>query len=321
MLSLALLLSFTVLVSTVGRRALRNAAWVQRAPRLGILAWLVAAGSTALALLLAGFTLLLPDLHFSADLAGLVDACVAEVRERYSTPAGFVLSWAGATLAAVAFARLLIIGAVEQGQTLWQRRSMRRDLAAIGHSEPAHEHGTNYVSLNQDVALIYCVPGRKNAAIVVTSGARSLLSQDELAAALRHERVHLRRRHHIPIHISRVMAAAFLQRGLFREAAEQIALLAEMDADDGARHMPGLGGALARLALASTPAAALGAGGPSVIHRLRRLQAAPAPLSVAERSGVRFGVFAVMTTPLAIALIPTLQALMFDCCGATSPLF
>lgn len=320
MLSLALLLCFATSVATVGRRTLRTAVWVQRAPRLGIVAWLAAVGATALALLLAGFTLLLPDLHLSSDLALLVDACVAEVRERYSTPLGSALSALGATLAAVALVRLLVVGAFEHGQSLSQRHAMRRDLAAIGHSE-SRDHGTRFVSLDQEAALIYCVPGRKNATVVVTSGARSLLSHEELAAALGHERAHLRRRHHIPIHLSRVMATAFLQRGLFKEAADQVALLAEMDADDGARHLPGLEGALARLALASTPVAALGAGGPSVIHRLRRLQAPPEPLSLAGRSGVRLCVFAIMLTPLAIAFMPTIQALMFDCCGATGPLF
>lgn len=318
MLSLVLLLAFAALVGTVGRRVLREAAWVQRAPRLGIWAWLAAATSVAIALLLAGFTLLLPDLHFSTDLARMVHACVAEVRERYSTPTGNALPWIVAAIAAVALVRLLIIGALEHGSTLWRRHVLRRDLAMVGRREPACEHSDDYVSLDESAALIYCVPGRKNATVVVTSGARSLLSHDELAAALRHERAHLRRRHHIPILVSRVLAVAFLQRGIFGEAATQVALLAEMDADDGARHMPGLQGALARLALASSPAAALGAGGGTVIQRLRRLQQSPVPLGLSARIAVRVGVAAVVVAPLAIALVPTVQALMFDCCGATT---
>lgn len=318
MLSLVLLLVFAFLVGTVGRRALRGASWVHRAPRLGIWAWLATASSVALALLLAGFTLLLPDLHFSTDLARMVHACVAEVRERYSTPTGNALPWIVATVASVALLRVLIVGALEHGSTIWRRHILKRDLAAVGRREPACEHSDAYVSLDETAALIYCVPGRRNATVVVTSGAQSLLSHDELAAALGHERAHLRRRHHIPILVSRVLAVAFLQRGIFGEAATQVALLAEMEADDGARHLPGLQGALARLALASSPASALGAGGATVIQRLRRLESAPAPLGLPARFAVRAGVVAVVAAPLAIALVPTLQALMFDCCGATS---
>jgi hypothetical protein len=93
-----------------------------------------------------------------------------------------------------------------------------------------------------------------------------------------------RGRHHLLVSLVGSPAAAFPRVPALRQAHEQVARLAEMLADDAASAAsPRLTVAGALLALgaaaAPVPAAGLGAGGSATGDRIRRLLAAPAPLS------------------------------------------
>jgi Zn-dependent protease with chaperone function len=83
----------------------------------------------------------------------------------------------------------------------------------------------------------YCVAGRP-AAIVVTSGALTVLDPPQLRAVLAHERAHLAHGHHVLATVTRALAAA-LPVPLFTRGAAEVARLAEMSADDTAARASG----------------------------------------------------------------------------------
>jgi hypothetical protein len=88
----ALLLTYAILVGTLGGRRLATAAWPQRSPRLGIWTWRAFTASIVLAAVLAGAALAVPTLPVSSSLAMLLDACQLAILEQYSTPGGAAVS-------------------------------------------------------------------------------------------------------------------------------------------------------------------------------------------------------------------------------------
>ena len=151
--------------------------------------------------------------------------------------------------------------------------------------------------------------------IVVTTAARDLLSPDQLAATLEHERAHLRLRHHRAILAADVLTAALGWTGLRRSYAAQVRRLAEMAADDRAAHKFGrrtLASALLAMCSAPVPtwsgeAGALAMTGADPAERIRRLIAAPSgaagPL---VRALVPAVTAAVLVLPVVLALGPAI---------------
>jgi beta-lactamase regulating signal transducer with metallopeptidase domain len=136
------------------------------------------------------------------------------------------------------------------------------------------------VILDHDEPAVYCLPGRQRR-IVVSSGALRLLDDEQLAAALAHERAHMDQRHDLVLAWSEGLANAFPKVRLFARAHTETLRLVELLADDtAARSVERLTLAEALLNLAGTPApaAALGAGGTTAAVRVRRLIAPHRPL-------------------------------------------
>jgi len=107
------------------------------------------------------------------------------------------------------------------------------------------------------------------------------------------------------------LAAAFPRVPAFRMAREQVARLAELAADDAAAvASPRLEVAGALLAMGAPPAgaAALGAGGSSAASRVRRLIAAPAPLSRVAAAAGALAVAALVAFPLLVVAAPAAAA-------------
>jgi len=114
--------------------------------------------------------------------------------------------------------------------------------------------------------------------VVVSTAALAVLGPGQLQAVLAHERAHLRSRHHLTLTASSALARAFPHVPLLAQASAELAVLAEMAADDAAarRHDPGdLAAALVILARAGVRAAALTASGPAATARIHRLLAPP----------------------------------------------
>ena len=104
----------------------------------------------------------------------------------------------------------------------------------------------------------------------------------------------------------------------FRHAHEQVARLVELLADDAATAAaPRLAVAEALLALAAPASAAtpaLAAGGSATGARIRRLAAAPAPLSQSAAMTGRLAVAALITVPLLVLAGPAIAAIGANCC-------
>ncbi|MGH3739567.1 MAG: hypothetical protein ACRDT6_28805, partial [Micromonosporaceae bacterium] len=104
---------------------------------------------------------------------------------------------------------------------------------------------------------------------------------------------------------------------LFRHAADQVSELVEMLADDAAaahadRHTHA--SALVALAEGATPTAALAAGGPQALARVRRLLSPHRPLGLLRRATTTVIVALVVALPLVVALAPALAAAQTPYC-------
>lgn len=86
--------------------------------------------------------------------------------------------------------------------------------------------------LEHAVPAAFCVPGWRNGArIVVSRGTLELLTRDQLAAPIEHERGHLRQHHSSIISLADVVGTA-VACGALRSYPSQVRRLAEMAADD-----------------------------------------------------------------------------------------
>ena len=251
-----------------GGPALLRRDWPAYAPRLAILAWLALSASCVVAAVLAAVALVVPaGLSWSG---GMGDPSSA-------TPGGPAVAAAGLLLAAAILTRAGWCLARALAGNRRERRAHAAFLAAAGRADPT----LGAIVLDQDVPAVYCLPGGAGR-IVVSSSALAALRPGHLQAALAHERAHLRAHHHAMLTWAAALGRAFPVVPLLAQAAGQLAVLAEMAADDAAvrRHPAGdLAAALVVLAKAGARAAVLTsrltAGGPAAIARIQRLLAPP----------------------------------------------
>jgi beta-lactamase regulating signal transducer with metallopeptidase domain len=157
------------------------------------------------------------------------------------------------------------------------------------------------------------MPGA-NHPVVLTTAAVRLLDDTQLAAVLAHERAHQSGRHHLLVSLAAIPAAAFSWVPAFRHARSEVARLAELAADDvAAVRSPRLAVAEALLTLGAAPvvpaaAWALAAGGSTAAARVRRLIAAPNPLSRAASAAGALAVAALVALPLVLLAAPAFGA-------------
>ena len=316
MIAAAGLLAYAALLLTAGAAALARAAWPDRAPRLGIAAWLALSASAIASVMLGGLALMVPTQRVSGGLAWLLEACEMALRAQYAQPGGAALAGAGAMLAAAVAVRVTwctvatLAATVRAGSRhghrlrLAGRPDARLDAIVISHDEPA----------------AYCVPGTGRP-IVLTTAALRLLDDAQLTAVLAHERAHQDGRHHLLVWLAAVPAAAFGRVAAFRHARDQVARLAELAADDAAAaRSPRLAvaGALLTLGAAPAGAGALGAGGSTAAARIRRLIAAPNPLGRAARAAGALAVTALIALLLILLAAPAAGAFGSGYCPETA---
>lgn len=307
------LLGYAALLLTVAASALAGATWPDRAPRLGIGAWFALAGTAVGSVVLAGAVLLLPADRVRTELALLLAECVRTLCDCCARPGGTVLGGVGAALAVLVTGRLawaIMAGLAERARAV---RRHRRGLRLAGRSAP----GLGAVIIDHDVPAAYCLPGTRRP-IVVTSAAVRALDEVQLTAVLAHEKAHQHGRHHLLVALAAAPAAAFPGVPGFCHLRDQVARLAELAADDAAAaSSPRLAVAGALLALGTSAtvggAAALGAGG-ATAARVRRMIAAPNPLSRTAAAGWRLAVALLIAIPLAALTAPVILALAESCC-------
>jgi Zn-dependent protease with chaperone function len=284
-----------------GAPLLARAGWPGRAPRLAIAAWLALAYSAVASVVLAGLALLVPTERLSGVLARLLVVCGMALREKYAHPGGPALAAAGGVLAAIVAARLAWCAVATLAATV--RAGRRHQLRLRLAGRPDERLGAIVIDHNEPAA--YCMTGARRP-VVVTTAALRLLDDTQLAAVLAHERAHQAGRHHLLVALA-VPAAAFPLVPAFAHARDKVARLAELAADDiAAARSPRLAVAEALLALGSAPAVAwaLGAGGSTAAERVRRLIAAPDPLSRTASTAGGLTVAALSALPLILLAAP-----------------
>ena len=282
------LAAYAVLVG-FGAPAVLCRAWVGRSPRTVVGLWLTLTASWLAAVVLAGLGLAMPltwqAASSPADLTGRTPGFVA----------GTVLTAAVALRAAWCLARGLAAARCEH-------RAHAAFLAVAGRPDQA----LGAVILDGEAPAFYCLP-RGRHRVVISAGALSRLSPGQLQAVLAHERAHLRGHHHRMLAVAAALARAFPAIPLFARAPGELAVLAEMTADDAAarRHDPAdLAAALVTLAGAGRHSAALAAGGPAAIARIQRLLAPRLRPRLPARVTRLAAGLAALAIPAAIAGLP-----------------
>jgi bla regulator protein blaR1 len=307
----AALAAYAVCAGALGPRLLGRANWAERAPRLGILTYLAAAWSVVAAFGLAGLTLTVHATALGGGLSRLIGACVLRLRAEYATPGGGGVAWSGLTLAAAVAAWTAVAAVTHLRAVRGQAVRTAQAVRLVGRPEP--ELGAVLVEHLQPA--VYCVAG-PHPTVVMTTGALQALDPGQVDAVLAHERAHLACHHHRFLAIARIGRQVFPFIPLMRDAAGQVARLAEMHADDAAtagRDARPLATALAVLACAGvgpvpeTPA--LAAAGTDAVHRIQRLLAPAEPLGPVRRHLLRAAAAGLALVPLLLALAPAMVAL------------
>ena len=295
MVASAAVLGCALLLVALAPPRLAEELWPRRAPALGLLLWQalgLAGGLLALELLVTVALAPLGDDHL--DALGAATSHPGEVG---------VVSWALLAAAAVLLARLTGVLVASATRTLRARRRHRRLVDLV--TTPAPELGARVVA--HDVPVAYCLPGLRSR-VVLSRGALDLLDRPELDAVLAHERAHLAQRHDLVVLPFVALAATFRQLPPVRVAADQVALLVEMLADDVAarRHSrAALAQALAKVG-AGVPDGALGAADSGVLARAERLRNPLRPLPRRTAAGVLVGTAAIALLPVTGVLVPLL---------------
>ncbi|MBS42732.1 MAG: Zn-dependent protease with chaperone function [Nocardioides sp.] len=217
-----------------------------------------------------------------------------------AAPGELVLTRDVVTLAALAVTVLvlgrLLLSGHRVGTALRRARSEHREqVDLLGRREAG-----DLRVLAHDVPLAYCVPAaRGGARVVVTEGALSRLDEGEVRAVLGHERAHLRARHDLVLEFFDVLHRAFPRVVQSRAALAEVRLLAEVLADRSAARdagAPAVARALVAVAAGRAPAAAMGAGGPDLLERVRLLgDVRPRPAQAA----------ATVALAVAVVVLPT----------------
>ena len=308
------LIIFALVTAVLGPLLLRRFDWLDRAPRLGILAWQALTASVVLAIVLVGLSLAVPNIPWTTDLAALIDACAMVLRAQYSTPGGAAVSATGAVLALAVISRLgycLITGRISA------RRARKRQLDAlviVGR----RRHGSGALVVDHPSAAAYCLPGRQQT-VVFTTAALGALDEDQFAAVLAHERAHLRGHHHLILAAAEALRRAFPQVSAFGVAHTELLCLVEMLADDNAvRNSSRLTVATALVRLAernAAPATALAAGGDTALSRVRRLVAPANSLGPARTIAATLAAAALIALPLVVLAVPAASASQHDPCS------
>lgn len=310
MIGSIVLVGFGLFLAASGQWLVGRALRPEAAPALGVVAWL-ATSAAALLSFGTGAALLCRYVWTSTSGLGLFERCLQLLAHARTTEPVALAGVLGLLALLAGTARLVWCGARQSWTAGRDQRAQRRRLAHLAHPHPS-EPGVQVI--DQAQAAAFCLPRRGRGEVYLTRAALEVLSSVELAAVLEHERAHLRGRHALAVSFATVLRAAFPFVPLFRAAAVVLPRLVEMAADDAAARLTDrrtVATALLRLAEETTPAGAFGAGGSTVVSRVRRLVAPTEPLS-----GIRIVVAGALmplalVAPLAVAVLAPAAACPF----------
>lgn len=305
-----LLLTWAVVAATCGGRIIDRGPWQYLSPRNGVLAWQALSFSVVLAAALAGVALALPWLPLQSYLADSLGTHSPVVIAHYETPLGAWPGIVGLTAVAGCLAALGLSICQFCLRDRARRRHHRHLLTLMGRRHP-----DGFTVIDTDVPVAYCLPGRSGA-VVLSSAALELLTEDERKLVVGHELRHLSARHHLPLVLAEALGRTFPAVPLFKHAATRVRVLVEMSADDSAstaHERRSLARALVAMGSGARPEAALGASDTAAVERVKRLASPPRRRS---RTGVLIApaIGVVLAMPLALAAAPGIEAATRDCC-------
>ncbi|MGW8437899.1 M56 family metallopeptidase [Nocardiopsis sp. NPDC055879] len=295
-----------------GPYVVRRASWVERAPRLGIVAWQTLSTAFVTSLVLGGLALSVPDLRLGTDLATLLQACLAALRAQYATPGGATIGASGAALALLVLLRCGWRVTVTLLRATTDRHRHRETLRLLG----SHPHQSGAVVIEHAVPAAYCLPGMRRQ-IVLTSGAIDALSEEQLRSVLAHERAHLSGRHDLVAALAIGLRTTFPGLALFRVVSEETTRLLELVADDAAArstHRLVAAEAMLNVAGQPSPAGAFAAGGSGTGTRVRRLIAGVRPFGRARTALASGATAALIALPIGVFTGPAATLLDTACC-------
>jgi Zn-dependent protease with chaperone function len=291
-MSATLHLVLTLVLCTVMVPPLARARWVWRSPRTGILLWQMV--SLAWVLCALGTLFALGLAPFGTDIPTALGLWL----DGGSLPAG--------STAVVVVGFLLTAGVVGAVGWSWVRvarvRRRHRDMLAL--VARADDDLPGVLILDHPLTVAYCLPGRR-AQVVFSSGALSSLSAREVAAVLAHEQTHARERHDLVLLPFAALRRVLPRVRLVTMAAEAVALLVEMRADEGAcreQHAGSLAHALRRFSH-GVPAGAIGIADGALAARLSRLSLGTVPLPLWVRWSALVAGVTLVSTPLSFLVI------------------
>ncbi|MFC4244645.1 M56 family metallopeptidase [Gryllotalpicola reticulitermitis] len=153
---------------------------------------------------------------------------------------------------------LTVVGALRQ-----RRRHLQ--LVELLSTPMPDRPGTRLIENEAPVA--YCLPAAPRSVTVLSDGLLRLLSDEELAAVVAHERAHVTQHHHIVLIAFKAWRTALPWFPIASRAEEAVALLVELLADDDARR------AVPDSVLAAAVTAVAGADAAAIAPRVARLRA------------------------------------------------
>lgn len=231
---------------------LAGASWPRRMPGAALVLWQAIALAGGLSMI--GSLLVFGLIPFGDDLPHAAGAFTADLfTGRLPHDANFfeMFALAGAVLLGVHLLLNLV-------RTSWRAERQRRHHVRLLRllSDPMPERpGTRVIDHAAPVA--YCLPGAPRATTVLSAGLLELLSDDELAAVVAHERAHVTQHHHVLLVAFSAWRSALPWFPIATRAHEAVGLLIELLADDQARRtvsQRNLSRAVALVALAGAPA-------------------------------------------------------------------
>lgn len=300
-LAIALML-YGATVATLGPPVLRRLTRRGNAPRLGIIAWVVAIVGTLGAWAAAATMLTVEFATYWGHPHEALRACAAIMWNPMHDGGGATEAVTFAIGALVAACTMAVVArAVSVVREMRRRtRAHAKALRLVGRRVP----GLGALVLDSPQRQAYCVPGRPDT-IVVTSAALDALAPEQLAAVLAHEHAHLSGRHAPLTAVLRAIATTLPGLRLVTQGTAEVTRLLEMCADDKAANKHGceplLGGLLAILGVSGpVPSGALAAAGTAVLARAERLVDPVSPMRRATTRTALLGVIAATVTGLAV---------------------
>ncbi|MEV6559776.1 M56 family metallopeptidase [Nocardia sp. NPDC051756] len=302
-LAIALML-YGATVATLGPPVLTRLTRRGNAPRLGIIAWVVAIAGTLGAWAAAATMLTVEFATYWGHPHDALRACFTILwSPMHDDGRGATKAVTFAIGALVATCTMAVVArAVSVVREMRRRTHLHaKALRLVGRRVP----GVGALVLDSPERQAYCVPGRPDT-IVVTSAALEALAPDQLDAVLAHERAHLSGRHAPLTAVLRAIATTLPGLRVVTTGTAEITRLLEMCADDKAADKHGseplLGGLLAILGVTEVlPEGALAAAGTAVLARAERLVDPVSPIRLATTRTALLGVIAATVTGLASA--------------------